>query len=200
MTSYLYLLVEHDAPAFKIGISKNPLIRSYQLANTIDLSRSVQFLFDGPQAAAAEKVLHFLFRAHRLDRLKSDGYTEWFDISCHEQVLAFLRSMRAEIGWQTETPVGEALNTRTPSTTGLTALFAAAGRTLFGSAWQSDMARLLGMKLRSVQYIAAAARDGGEYRIQPHRFAEIAGHLDAKANDLDALSAVLSARAIKPKA
>lgn len=56
-------------------------------------------------------------------------------------------------------------------------LFAEAGRTLYGDHWQSPMARLLGINLRSVQYIAAAAEAGESYRIAPGVMTEIVDHL-----------------------
>lgn len=59
-------------------------------------------------------------------------------------------------------------------------LFAAAGAALFGDHWQSPVARLLNINLRSVQYIAAAAERGAEYRIAPGVMAELGQHLKAR--------------------
>lgn len=99
LSSYVYLMVEHDGRAFKIGTSIDPKMRSYQLHNVIDYDRSLQFKFDGRQAAKAERMLHFMFRGYHQKREKADGYTEWFDIDCLSLAKRFLWTMRDLVGW-----------------------------------------------------------------------------------------------------
>lgn len=65
-------------------------------------------------------------------------------------------------------------------------LFVAAGQALFGDSWQQASARLLGWKLvngqnRAVQRIKAAADAGEDYGINPAVMAELADHLDKRA-------------------
>lgn len=105
VSSYVYLMVEADGRAFKIGTSIDPKMRSFQLHNVIDYDRSLQFRFDGRQAAKAERMLHFLFRASRQTREKADGHTEWFDIQCFALVKQFLWTMRDLVGWADWSPI-----------------------------------------------------------------------------------------------
>lgn len=69
-------------------------------------------------------------------------------------------------------------------------LLAAAGRAFYGEAWQSDLARLLGISLRRVQYYAANER-------QPpaSMLAELAGHLQNRAVECHDLALTLHERA-----
>jgi len=65
-------------------------------------------------------------------------------------------------------------------------MVAAAGRALFGDDWQQDTARLLGWRTdgranRRIQYIAAAAADGEDYRIAPGVLADLAEALELRA-------------------
>jgi len=66
-------------------------------------------------------------------------------------------------------------------------LFAAAGRALYGENWQSPMARKLGINLRSVQYIAAAAEAGNSYRIAPGIMSELVDLLKERRDVADVL-------------
>lgn len=122
LDSYIYLMVESDGRAFKIGTSLNPIARSYQLHNVIDYDRSLQFKFQGRQAAKAERMLHFLFRTNRQTREKADGSTEWFDIDCLALTKQFLWTMRDLVGWvewSALNPVGKAPGA-TPAAVALT--------------------------------------------------------------------------------
>lgn len=69
-------------------------------------------------------------------------------------------------------------------------LLASAGRALYGEAWQSDMARLLGVSLRRVQYYAA-----NERQPPPSMLDEVAGHLRSRATECHDLALTLATRA-----
>ncbi|MCA3700830.1 MAG: hypothetical protein IOB84_13740 [Brevundimonas sp.] len=72
-------------------------------------------------------------------------------------------------------------------------LLCQAGQAMFGETWQSDLARLLNVSLRRVQYYAAGARQPPDSML-----AEMAGHLEAKAGECKALAATLR-KSVKPK-
>jgi hypothetical protein len=57
------------------------------------------------------------------------------------------------------------------------ALLAEAGRALYGADWQSPLARRLGLNLRTVQRISAAAASGEPYPIAPGVLSEVEKHL-----------------------
>ena len=56
-------------------------------------------------------------------------------------------------------------------------LLVQAGQQLFGEGWQSDLARLLELDLRTVQRIARAARVGQPYRIAAATMDRLAQHV-----------------------
>lgn len=88
----LYLLVSEDGGSFKIGISNNVSSRIATLkgnGNNFDLERSVIFVSNEVRMKSVERTLHFLFQEHNLEiGANFDGYTEWFDISCFDAVVA----------------------------------------------------------------------------------------------------------------
>lgn len=81
--------------------------------------------------------------------------------------------------------------TDTPTTSA--DLLCAAGKALYGEAWQSDMARLLGVSLRRIQYYAANDRQPPDSML-----AELAERLAERSTACKDLSRTIS-RAIKPK-
>jgi len=74
------------------------------------------------------------------------------------------------------------------------ALLSEAGRLLFGDAWQSDTARLLGISLRRVQYYAADARQPPATML-----AELATHLAARSTDCKAMAKRLDLASRAPR-
>lgn len=88
--SLLYLLVSQDGSAFKIGVSRNPVIRAAQLPIAINYERSLELEFCSGSAVKTERALHYLFREHRRPMPKGDGYTEWFRIQALAGVLGLI--------------------------------------------------------------------------------------------------------------
>jgi len=70
-------------------------------------------------------------------------------------------------------------------------LVASAGRALFGDQWQSPTARLLGISIRSMQYMAAAADRGDSYRIPSGILLDLAAELDKRAMECRTVSKAL---------
>lgn len=64
-------------------------------------------------------------------------------------------------------------------------LFADAGQALFGVEWKRHLAALLGMNDRTVFRIAAAARDGAEYPVNPDLRPILAEHLARRATEAE---------------
>ncbi|WP_196491520.1 GIY-YIG nuclease family protein [Burkholderia diffusa] len=96
--SVLYLLVNEEATAFKIGVSQRPHSRIASLPVSIDTSLSLEVeMLDG-NAYGAERTLHYLFRNRRYPMPHGDGYTEWFEITALPEVVGFLAEQRDKLG------------------------------------------------------------------------------------------------------
>jgi len=102
---FVYLLVAADGGSFKIGRSFAPARRAMWLPDQFDFVRSRHYRLYGRDARRLENALHFLFRHSRVERPKSDGSTEWFDISAFGPVVGFLAEHKALIGWDVCEPV-----------------------------------------------------------------------------------------------
>jgi T5orf172 domain len=86
--AYTYLLVHAIESRFKIGWAHDTVRRSSAFDETLDFARSRQVRCENENdAIRLEKILHKLFDRQRLIREKSDGYTEWFDLSAFDDVL-----------------------------------------------------------------------------------------------------------------
>jgi hypothetical protein len=96
--SFVYLLLNREGDAFKIGVSLNPAQRGAQLPHDLDWSKSLQVPMAGGNAYKVEKLLHYLFRDHSREMPTGDGYTEWFSIGAWGGVLAFLAEQRDRLG------------------------------------------------------------------------------------------------------
>ncbi|HKT26566.1 GIY-YIG nuclease family protein [Dyella sp.] len=90
----LYLLVNEEHSAFKIGVSHRPHQRISRLPNNIDVSSSYEVRFRDGSAYEAERVLHHMFRQKNFDMPRGEGYTEWFDIASLEDVLRFIENQK----------------------------------------------------------------------------------------------------------
>ncbi|GEM_PF-330072 len=97
--SHVYFFVSRDHSSFKVGVSLNPLKRISQLTENIDVERSFQFSCQRSDAFRAEKSIHFLFDKYRLNKDKSDGYTEWFDFSAFDEIQKFVRINQDKFKW-----------------------------------------------------------------------------------------------------
>ena len=81
----LYFLVGKDHKAFKIGIAINTINRLTRLGGkkVFDLKESLEITWPSRRdALRAEKTLHFICEAYQVDCVKTEGFTEWFDINC----------------------------------------------------------------------------------------------------------------------
>jgi hypothetical protein len=97
--SHVYFFVSRDHSSFKVGVSLNPLKRISQIPENIDVERSFQFSCRRSDAFRAEKSIHFLFDKYRLNKNKSDGYTEWFDFSAFDEIQKFVRINQDKFKW-----------------------------------------------------------------------------------------------------
>ena len=99
--SYVYFCVAEDRSGFKIGVSSNPIKRTFQLAESIDLANSIQFSCQRSDAFRIEKSIHFLFDQYRLTKDKVDGYTEWFSFSAFDEIRKFVIHNQEKFKWLT---------------------------------------------------------------------------------------------------
>lgn len=105
LEQYLYLLVAEDNASFKIGVSKTPETRMRSVAGSFDYGQSWQIQCRDGTAYRIEKTLHFLFRQHRIEVERSDGYTEWFAMDCFNKVLQFLHDHHQDLDWLSAAPI-----------------------------------------------------------------------------------------------
>jgi hypothetical protein len=108
MAFFVYLLVDADAPAFKIGITGDPSTRIAALNQNINRSQSLQIRLESRHdMRGLERTLHFLFRGARYERDQSDGggFSEWFQIRVFASVVHFVRENRELIGWRRIEPI-----------------------------------------------------------------------------------------------
>ncbi|WOB25912.1 GIY-YIG nuclease family protein [Xanthomonas dyei] len=102
---YLYLLLNREATAFKIGVAFQPLTRGAQLPQSIDSEKSLQIPMSGGSAIKVEKILHYLFQSHSFEMPRGDGYTEWFAVDALGDVLKFLDEQRDRLGIGVPEPI-----------------------------------------------------------------------------------------------
>lgn len=98
--SFVYLLLSTDGNKFKIGKADNVHSRYTTLKRhwgEFDLEKSMQIKCDKKQVHNLEKTLHFIFDNYNIELpSNSDGYTEWFDSDCFEDVTDLLK----DIAWK----------------------------------------------------------------------------------------------------
>ncbi|KFL89913.1 hypothetical protein AmDm5_1360 [Acetobacter malorum] len=96
--SYVYFLRGKNVPAFKIGISCDPVKRIVALPQEIDIATSFMAPVVSGREYKAEQVLHYLFREYSYKMEYGDGYTEWFAIEVWREVLDFISSHKERLG------------------------------------------------------------------------------------------------------
>lgn len=96
--SYVYLVRHATEPRFKIGKADDPFLRSKSFGENLDLESSLQIHL-GHRAYGIEKGFHAIFDAYRLPPVSAnDGATEWFQLECWDQCLAFFNQHNDLIG------------------------------------------------------------------------------------------------------
>lgn len=102
----VYVLADRDGSALKIGWAVNANHRATVVAKNHDPVRSYQLTgFDRKGAMAAERALHLMFRAYRVERPTGEGRTEWFDGSTYDALRAFVEVNRPLLGYGSIEPV-----------------------------------------------------------------------------------------------
>jgi len=95
--SFVYLLLSLDNKKFKIGKSDNVYNRYNTLRKNwgeFDLEKSWQIKCKKKQVHSVEKILHFIFDKWNIKLTEQlDGYTEWFDVACMDEVIDLLKHM-----------------------------------------------------------------------------------------------------------
>lgn len=94
----LYFLFDRNQPNLKIGIAKNVLSRLRTLPEEIDLDRSLYVECSKQAARKIEQTIHTVFAEHSIAKDRGDGYTEWFDSACFDDVRNFLETHRDRLG------------------------------------------------------------------------------------------------------
>ena len=82
---HVYLLVDRDHYRFKIGVSIDPVRRSWALRQNFNLGTSVQAGYTRERAYDIERYLHALYSDLNIPRSAldwEDGSTEWFCFDC----------------------------------------------------------------------------------------------------------------------
>ena len=109
MSHHVYLLVHTIEPRFKIGHSFNIKARMEQLGlKEVDTKRSRGYeLASRGLAQLLERLLHEVARPYRIPSTEiprsgslRGGETEWFQVSCLDQVTSFLQQNRDYIAWK----------------------------------------------------------------------------------------------------
>lgn len=101
----LYLLVNTEHSAFKIGVSVSPHQRIARLPDDIEVSESYEVRFADDTAYRAELVMHHLFRHRRFEMPRGEGYTEWFDITALPEVIQFITEQGQLLGVEEISPL-----------------------------------------------------------------------------------------------
>ena len=99
LSKNLYLLVNLEESAVKVGVSVNPRNRSAALPVPINFGRSLEVeLLDGSAARSVERMLHYLFRDRKRPMPYGDGHTEWFQIEALPEMVRFLEDQTERLG------------------------------------------------------------------------------------------------------
>lgn len=101
----LYLLVNTEHSAFKIGVSVSPHQRIASLPDDIAVLDSYEVRFTDDTAYRAELVMHHLFRHRKFDMPRGNGYTEWFNIAALPEVMQFITEQGRLLGVEEIAPL-----------------------------------------------------------------------------------------------
>lgn len=96
--SFIYILVLENGKIFKIGKS-NDIIKRYGILKSkwgnFNLTKSYQIKCKENSIFKIEKTLHYIFKDFNiLPDCRYDGYIEWFDIQCYDDVIDFLNYLK----------------------------------------------------------------------------------------------------------
>jgi hypothetical protein len=98
LSKNLYLLVNEDESAVKVGVSVNPRSRGASLPVPINFGRSLEVEFLDGSALSVERMLHYLFRDRKHPMPHGDGCTEWFRIEALPEIVRFLEDEGKRLG------------------------------------------------------------------------------------------------------
>ncbi len=88
--SNVYFLVNKNGANFKIGVSFDPHMRIAKFIEEVGIKKSFHVSCERKRSMMIENILHRLFKESKIDMPAQDGYTEWFDISCFDEVKGFV--------------------------------------------------------------------------------------------------------------
>lgn len=96
-SSYIYFMVDDHNKRVKIGKSNDPFTRYQTLSKVWYINLNKSFMIKTLSSVTAlnlEAHFHYTFKNRKINiDKKHDGYTEWFDISCLEDVDKILNIM-----------------------------------------------------------------------------------------------------------
>ena len=95
--SFIYLLILKEKKIFKIGKADN-IFNRYESLKKIygdfDLKTSYYIKCKDESVLKLESILHYIFKDFNIIQDNREGYTEWFDIKCYEQVVEIVKILK----------------------------------------------------------------------------------------------------------
>jgi len=96
--SFIYLLILENNKIFKIGKADNIINRYETLKRgwgNFNLKNSYQIKCKENNIFKLEKTLHYIFKDfNTIPNNQNEGYTEWFDMKCYNDVINFLNDLK----------------------------------------------------------------------------------------------------------